>query len=533
MNSNHQNKEQTFTHSKKELEFYEKMEVPPPTLDPDQRQQLRLVWRNERVLHKRKCDATGKSILSVFHPDTPLKVYEPEYWYSAEWDAKDYGQEFDFSRPFFEQFKSLLHKVPQLARSIVNNQNCDYVNQCGWCKDCYLIFEADHNEKCLYSNNIYDSRYSMDCMNVTNCELCYECVDCIDSYNLKYSQNSKNCSDSWFLKNCIGCKNCFGCINLRNKEYYFLNEKLTKEEYEKKVASIKKDTPESLEKARNKFLDFSQKFPHRYMEGTQNEDSTGNYLYNTQRCTDCYDVHNSQDCAYVYNCRNMKMCHDITVFGSEEGADFCYNCHEIGAGVRNIRFSDQIWQGCYEIDYSKLCTQNSHHLFGCIGLKHQSYCILNKQYSEDEYHTLRNKIIEHMKETGEWGQYFPYDLCPYAYNETIAQFYYPLTKQEAEDQGYRWRDPEQPQDSSDAIICKATGKPFKPTKLELQFYEKFNLPTPQYCPDERHMRRFKLRNPRKLYKRKCAKNNTDILTTYSPERKEPIYSKEAYLDEVN
>ncbi len=522
----------SFEHSKTDLDFYEKMEVPSPNMCPDCRQQLRLTWRNERTLHKRKCDATGKDILSVYHQDTPFKAYDPEYWYSDKWNAIDYGQDFDPNRPFFDQFKELLHKVPQLARSIINNQNCDYVNQCGWCKDCYLIFEADYNEKCMHSNNIYDSRFSIDCTNVTNCELCYECVDCTDSYNLKYSQNSQNCSDSWFLKNCIGCKNCFGSVNLRNKEYYFLNEKLSKEEYEKKISATKKDTTEALEAARIKFSKFTETYPHKYLEGNQNEDSTGNYIHNTQRCKDCYDVYSSQDCRYVYNCRNMKNCYDITVFGSQDGAEFCYNSHEIGASVRNIRFSDQIWISCYDIDYSKLCIQNSHNLFGCIGLKHKSYCILNKQYTEEEYYTLREKIIVHMKATGEWGQYFPYELSAFAYNETIAQFYYPLTKEEALAQGYRWRSEEESAKSNDALICKATNKEFITTEFELQFYKNQNLPLPQYCPDKRHQDRFDLRNPRHLYQRKCTKTGEDLLTTYSPDDPEPIYSEKAYLDEV-
>jgi len=30
------------------------------------------------------------------------------------------------------------------------------------------------------------------------------------------------------------------------------------------------------------------------------------------------------------------------------------------------------------------------------------YCILNKQYSKEEYEELVPKIIEHMQKTGEW-----------------------------------------------------------------------------------------------------------------------------------
>src|SRR3990167_5347876 len=143
-------------------------------------------------------------------------------------------------------------------------------------------------------------------------------------------------------------------------------------------------TSTDLDKARANFTEFAKQYPHRYMQGFQNEDSTGNYISHTQRCRDCYDLDHSQDCRYVYNSRNMKMCYDITVFGAREGSEFCYETHETGSGTRNIFFSDQIWEGCYDIYYSKLCVSNCHDLFGCVGLKHASYCILNKQYSPDE-----------------------------------------------------------------------------------------------------------------------------------------------------
>ena len=48
--------------------------------------------------------------------------------------------------------------------------------------------------------------------------------------------------------------------------------------------------------------------------------------------------------------------------------------------------------------------------FGCVNLKRNKNCILNKQYSEGEYKKLALKVIEHMKETGEWGEFFPLSL---------------------------------------------------------------------------------------------------------------------------
>jgi hypothetical protein len=78
--------------------------IPPPTLCPDCRQQRRLSFRNERKLYKRKCDATGKDIISIYSPDKPYTVYHQDYWWSDAWEPMDYGRDFDFSRSAIEQF---------------------------------------------------------------------------------------------------------------------------------------------------------------------------------------------------------------------------------------------------------------------------------------------------------------------------------------------------------------------------------------------------------------------------------------------
>jgi hypothetical protein len=56
-----------------------------------------------------------------------------------------------------------------------------------------------------------------------------------------------------------------------------------------------------------------------------------------------------------------------------------------------------------------------------------------------------------------------------------------------------------------AIECEITGRPFRIIKQELEFYRKYGLPIPRRHPDQRHLDRMKLRNPRKLYDRECMK----------------------------
>jgi hypothetical protein len=159
-----------------------------------------------------------------------------------------------------------------------------------------------------------------------------------------------------------------------------------------------------------------------------------------------------------------------------------------------------------------------------------------------------------MEQTGEWGEFFPASLSSFAYNETVAQEYYPLSKAEAAKRGWAWLDkkddvlkvdrtiaaedlPASIDDIPDdilnwAIVCTATGRPFRIIKQELAFYRTMGLPAPRLHPDERHRRRMQLRNPRKLWQRECANCQKPITTSYSPKRSERVVCEECYLKEV-
>lgn len=553
------NCQQSFTVTDADRAFYSKLSpsfsgkkvpIPPPTLCPDCRMQRRLSWRNERALYWRNCEATGKRILSVFVPHGPYTVYDNDYWHGDQWNALDYGREFDFSRSFFEQFDELLKVVPQLARSAVGNQNCEYVNQCGWCKNCYLIFEAEENEDCYHCGYLYDSKTCLDDLMCYQSELCFDCINIQNCYGLSSCQNCDNCSDSSFLKNCIGCKRCFGCVNMTNKEYCFFNEQLSKEEYEKKLIDVDLSDYTQYQQWKQKAQEFALQFPHKYMTGVNNEDSTGDYLRNTQRCHHCFDVHNSQDCAYVSYARNVNNVHDMTTFGAKEGASFCYEVHEIGDGVRNLLFCDQVWDNAENLMYSKLCGRGCHDLFACVSMKRHQYCILNKQYSQEEYEELVPRIIDHMRETGEWGEFFPVRISPFAYNETIAIQFFPMTKEKVLERGWKWSDYEEappevekvipadrlPNKTSDvpddilnwAIQCEVSNKLFRLVPQELRYYRQQGLPIPRRHPNQRHEDRLALRNPWKLWDRTCDQCQTSIQTSYDPLRPEKVYCETCF-----
>lgn len=79
--------------------------IPEPTLCPKERMIRRLGFRNERSLFYRKCDLTGKQIVAQYPSNSEYKVYDKSVWYADDWNASEYGADFDFSRPFLSNFE--------------------------------------------------------------------------------------------------------------------------------------------------------------------------------------------------------------------------------------------------------------------------------------------------------------------------------------------------------------------------------------------------------------------------------------------
>ncbi|MBI4652818.1 hypothetical protein HY750_01005 [Candidatus Kuenenbacteria bacterium] len=157
-----QNCQQKFIIEPEDFLFYEKIKVPPPTFCPECRLIRRMSWRNEKSLYKRKCDFSKENIFSVISPDKPFKVYNYKTWWSDEWDPINYGQAYDFSKPFFEQFKKLLLEFPWLNRFATNLVNSDYCMNAAHLKNCYLIFYSNYNEDCAFGNGLHQAKDCFD-----------------------------------------------------------------------------------------------------------------------------------------------------------------------------------------------------------------------------------------------------------------------------------------------------------------------------------------------------------------------------------
>lgn len=552
---------QTFEISEEDVTFLDKVSpvfngkkesIPPPTLCPDCRRQRRYTFRNERTLYLRKCDLTGRQIVSAYSPDKPFKVYQSDEWFSDKWDAKEYGRAFDFSRPFFDQFLDLKLAVPRMAlvtSAQAEEYNCMYINFAGHSKNCYMTFDSDYNEDAMYTNVLKHSKTCADCSFVRKSERCYECVDCVDCYNLRYSNNCSNCSDSAFLNDCIGCKNCFFCSNIQRKEYCVYNKQYTKEEYKTIISGLTLGSYAQLQEIHKDALAFSLQHPHKNIHTLNVDDVTGDHIANAQRCYRCFDVGDAQDLRYCDSLFNAKDCMDTSSFG--EGIELVYDCGTAGIQCYGLRFCFECVINDSDLLYCDECRSCSH-CFGCSALRGAKYCILNKQYTQEEYEELVPKIIDHMRSGGEWGEFFPAKHSAFGYNETVASEYFPLPKGEVIKRGWKWHDeteksesylgpaiaiPDHINEVSDDMIknilrCEVTGKPYKILLQELKFYRDMGLPIPRKCPDQRYKERMQLRNPRKLFDRECMKCRKAIQTTYAPGRSEIVYCEDCYLSSV-
>lgn len=533
---------------KLEKDFLKKVNLPDPIKCPACRMQRRFAFRNERKLYYRKCDLTGKQIVSIYSPDSKYKVYDQHEWHTDKWDPFEYGRDFDFSRPFFKQMNELMLATPKLSLFANQNENSDFTNGAQQDKNCYMIFVSDHDEDCYYSYAIDSCKDCVDCYNCYKCILCIEDIDCSECHNVAFSEKSHNCSDGYFLSDCKSCKNCFGCYGLRNKEYYMFNEKLTKEEYENRLEELNLGNYDTLQKAKEIFeLKKKEQQIHQYYDGNNNENVTGDHIVRCKNCIECYDSGDLEDCGYLIFSFKSRDCFDGHVV-----VDNCELCYETVATINqyNTQFTFVSFysKDSMYLDHCQYCQD----CFGCSGLKRAKYCILNKQYTKEDYESLKAEIIEHMKKTGEWGQPFPIELSPFGYNETVAHEYFPLSKEEVKKNGWKWHDEDKqdalyegpkteiPKDIKDVpddivnkiLICEKSGKPFKIIPHELRLYKMHKLPIPRISFDQRHLDRLNRRNPRRLWSRNCMKCNKSIQTTYAPNRPEKVYCEECYLKEV-
>ena len=486
--------------------------------------QLLAFWPSIWKWYKRKCDFSGETIITTYPDNARFPVYKYEYFISDKWDTP--FLEFDEKKTFFEQLKKLQELCPRPHMLWANNENCDYCDDAWSSNSCYLSMSM------LECENLYYSYRNVKCVNCSdivyshNCENCHDLIYCKNCYKVFYSFNAINCSESMFLFDCENVKNCFMCWNLKGKQYCIENKQYTKEEYEKKIKEINISSRKTVKKLKEKFEKLIKE--NALMKENINincENVSWNYLTNCKNCTDCFFLEESEDCKYIlrwYNNKKSSLCTGLLNWEN------CYMVWQ-SSYVYNLKYSSYC-ERCEDSEYLDNC-QYCKNCFGCVWLRNKQYCILNKQYTKEEYEQLVKKIKEKMKKDREYWQFLPYNMMYSWYNTTLARIFFPDTKENILKLWWYWEDDDNvsnvvwydlpdnihdtPDDISDkVIICIKTWRPFNFIPQVVKLHKKLNIPLPDVYHIDRMVEMYKPLAYIKPYKWVCSKCWKDIIHYY-------------------
>lgn len=536
---------------------------------------------NEHNLYRKKEALYSEEIFSTYPEHSLIRIYEHGYWWSDAWDSMKYGRPYDFSRPFFEQLSDLMLVVPKSSREIKTLAKSDYCDNSNNLKNCYLCFDASYCDDCMYGVQFSYSRNSLDITFAARVELCYEIFSSNRCFQVFFTIESDNCQDSWFLRDCSDCRHCFACVNLRHKQYHIFNVPYGKEDYERKLEEFNLGSYESFRELRQRALDFWKQYPYKYAHGNRNINVVGDYVYHSRNVRYSYEIDDGINIRYSQRLvNNASETYDSTSWG--DNSQFMYETLVCGENCHRVIFSMFCWPADRDLEYCVSC-HSSANLFGCVGLRNKEFCVLNKQYTREEYEKLQDKIIAHMNEMPyvdkrgiryAYGEFPPSEISPLTYNETVAADYFPLTKEEVKRDGFAWSDPEQREYQTtiasrqlpdcidettveitkEIIGCERCKRAYRILDGELEFYKRFNVPLPRLCHNCRYHDRLDMRNPPFWYKRSCqcsgARSENGVYqntaqhfhganhcsnefeTSYAPERSEIVYCEQCYNSEV-
>jgi hypothetical protein len=302
------------------------------------------------------------------------------------------------------------------------------------------------------------------------------------------------------------------CWNLRNKEYYFQNEKFSKEEYEKKMAEYDLGLLEGQKKARQEFENLRGKFMVKALRKINCENCFGDYLVG---CKDCEEIYFSDGCRDSKNV--LRGTEDLNSYDCVVGGkiEVCYNLLQPG-WCYMCAFNNSC-NRCNETYLSEMCT-DCNECLGCISLKRGKFCIFNKRYTEEEYGRLKDKIfVELNAGENKFEEFFDPSKSPFAYEETIADLYFPKTEMKTLEGDF----------GKDK--CALCGRISLATDAEKNFYSKMGLALPDRCFLCRIMSLARPYSVVELKDTDCASCGEKILTGKSERVYDKTYCEKCYL----
>jgi len=341
--------------------------------------------------------------------------------------------DYDFNLSLFENYEKLFLQTDIF--NVIDHwgaENSDYADMVYNSKNAYLSTVVISNcENVLYSISTKDN-----CTNVfnsiatwSNSENIYFCSGILNSFNIFYSRFINNCNNIWFSTNLVWCSECINCNNLDNQKYCINNEKLEKAEYLLKKEEILKN---KLNFEKN-YLNLDKKW-----DNINSKNTTWSSMFSSENVENWYfwyyvkDSKNVMFTGWVDWDHNM---YDVFTAGSPTAHDFYWvmwaNWENLYC-CKNITLSSNLF-------YSYWC-DNCSNLIWCIWLKNKNYCILNKQYSKEDWEKLASKIFKTMEKDWTLWEFFPASLNPFYFNDTVAGLIWWFKKEEIIKEGFMWRD---------------------------------------------------------------------------------------------
>lgn len=284
---------------------------------------------------------------------------------------------------YLAEYQRLRDLTPRAAIAQIQHENSDFCNYVDRVKDCYLVVSAMEDERCFYGRNVFFDLDCVDCLDVHNSELCYECVGLKKCYNCNHCQECEQCVDCDYCAECKSCTNCILCTNLRHKNFCIFNQQYTQVDFKiraKQLGSLSK-----------KFEELRLATPQIATHGHNNENCTGDFIYNSQNSQNCFET---KECRDLCHCAEAFKCEDSVDIHITEFSKLNYDCVS-AYKLYNSNFCYNCWESS-DLEYCEQCYQCEHCLF-CVCLKHKKFHIFNKPLSKEEYFLVKSQIIAEMK----------------------------------------------------------------------------------------------------------------------------------------
>jgi hypothetical protein len=386
--------------TEEEIGWYKKFNVPPSTRSPKARWLSMAHFSTGYQWWWNKHFDTGEPVLTFIHPASDIKVLPDKEWFSRDFSAVTL--DYDLEKSFFTQLRILQEKIPMAATSTVVPAENSIAQASFGDQDSYFVL-ASRSKSSFYSSLLLDAENCSDCLTGMNLIDCNNVIHSERLHNCRYARESYDCLNCFFVFDCRNCEHCFGATNQRNKKYLWFNEQLSQAEYEQRLAQVDLGSRRQVKQWNAKFDQFLQNntvWPQGFNEKVSN--SVGDYLRGSVDCNFCFNINGGQHSYWCGFCTGSA--EDSAFSWGLNGSTDCYLCL-LAPQSSKCKFC---WRciACDSCEYSVNC-YNCQNCFACVGLQRKSFCIFNKQYSEEEYWKKLDEIKCRLLSTGDYGLFLP------------------------------------------------------------------------------------------------------------------------------